>query len=114
MGEAGPMRQVIIIEQRTSNLAGAVEPQVVWLHVATRRAEKVQTPGREVFSAAERSGRVPTVFRIRHPRADFDVLPQMRITHDGKLYNLLAASDPDGLKVDLILTCDELVNEPTT
>ena len=110
----GALRQVIAIEQRDDSKDETGEPLVKWNLVATRRAEKLQTPGTEIYAAEERAGRIPTVFRIRHPRSDFAVLPKMRVTHDGKLYDIKSAHDPDGRKVELLLTCLELVGEPTT
>lgn len=109
---AGAMRKQIVLELKTSQPDAAGERVFSWLPVAKRRAEKLQTPGRELWSAAQRSARVPTIFRIRHPRSDFDVLPQMRLTCDGVLYDVISAVDPDGRQVDMHITCDELVNEP--
>jgi SPP1 family predicted phage head-tail adaptor len=108
----GAMRKQIRIEERTTTQDAAGEQVFVWNLVGSPRAEKIQTPGREVWSAAERNARVPTVFRIRHPRTDYTVKPQMRVTCDGVLFDILSAHDPDGMKVDLVLTCNELVNEP--
>lgn len=112
MAAFSAMRKQVRIEQRTAAPDAAGEPQTSWVLVALRRAEKLQAPGREVWSAAQRSAHVPTIFKLRHPRGDFEVLPQMRLTCDGKLYDIVSAHDPDGRLVDLLVTCDELVNEP--
>lgn len=114
MTESGRFRKQIKLELRTSQPDAAGEPVFSFTFVAKRRAEKLQTPGRELWSAAQRSARVPTIFKIRHPRDDFDVLPQMRLTCDGVLYDVISAVDPDGRRIDMLVTCDELVNEPAT
>ena len=113
MADAGTMRHQVRIEKRTQAPDAAGELQTGWVLVAQRRAEKLSTPGREVWTAAQRAARVPTIFKLRHPRTDFEVLPQMRLTCDGKLYDIISAHDPDGRQVDLLVTCDELVNEPS-
>jgi SPP1 family predicted phage head-tail adaptor len=110
----GPMRHVVQIQQRVATQEATGEPLAAWEVVGTRRCEVIETPGREVFSAKERSGRIPTVFKLRHPRDDFEILPQMRAVVDGKLYDILSASDPDGLRVDIVLTCEQLIGEPTS
>jgi SPP1 family predicted phage head-tail adaptor len=111
--DLGAMRTLIRIEKKTEQQDAAGEPRFAWSLVGSPRAEKLQAPGREVWSAAERSGRVPTIFKIRHPRSDYTVKPQMRLTCDGVLYDIVSTYDPDGRKIDLLITCEELVNEPT-
>ena len=111
----GAMRQAISIVARATTQEGTGELTATWSPVVTnRRAQVTQTPGRELFTGQERAAFVPTVIRIRHPRADFTVLPQMRVVFDGRLFDIKSVSDPDGLKVDLVLTCEERVNEPTS
>jgi SPP1 family predicted phage head-tail adaptor len=112
--DLGALRLQVRIEERTAQQATSGEPVFAWNLVGTPRAEKLQTPGREVWSAAQRSGRVPTIFKIRHPRTDYTVKPQMRLTCDGVLFDIISASDPDGRKVDLLITCEEQVNEPVS
>lgn len=108
MAEVGAMRHVIDIEQRSPVQDTAGEPILNWNFVMRRRAEVVRTPGREVFAAAERQARVPTQFRIRYPRA-IVVLPSMRVVWQSRVYNILSAIDPDGLKVDMLITAEEWV-----
>jgi SPP1 family predicted phage head-tail adaptor len=109
--DAGSQRKIVVIEQRTSIPDGSGEPQMTWQFFMQRRASIVKTVGREIWTANERSGRVPTTFSIRFPR-QLTVLPQMRLTCDGVLYDILSASDPDGMKAELVLTCLEYVGEP--
>jgi head-tail adaptor len=111
MTDSGAMRHVVRIEKRAPVQDGAGEQSTTWTLVAERRAEKVATPGREFWSGQERGARVPTVFRMRNPRT-FEVLPQMRLTFQGKVFDIISAVDADGRGIDLSLSCDELVNEP--
>jgi SPP1 family predicted phage head-tail adaptor len=112
--DIGPKREVIQLQQRSSIQGADGEPLATWEVVLTRRAEKLQLPGSEIYSGYERSGRIPTVFKIRHPRSDLNVVPRMRVICEGKLFDIISATDPDGTKVDMFLTCEELVEEPTS
>lgn len=108
---AGQMRKVIRIEQRTTTRDSAGEPLTQWSLVCERRAQIIRTPGRETWAVAQRSARVPTTFLIRFPR-DLTIRPQMRLTCDNVLYDIVSTFDPDGLKAELEITCLELTNEP--
>jgi SPP1 family predicted phage head-tail adaptor len=107
----GPMRKVIRVEERSTLPDSAGEQLVNWTLVLEQRAAITRAPGREAWSASERSGRVPTEFRTRW-RADVKVVPRMRLICDGSLYNIISAIDPDGMRAELVITCEELVEEP--
>lgn len=111
MTNSGFLREVIRIEQRSTvqDLNGEESP--TWSLVATRLAEKVATPGREVWSSKERHARIPTVFRIRFPKT-VSVEPKMRVIHKGKIFDIISAVDENGRGVDMLLSCEELVGEP--
>lgn len=108
----GAMRQVVRIVQRRQNQDSTGEESPFWDLVCQRRAEKLPSPGTEVLSSQERSGRVPTVFRMRWPAVA--IRPQMRLTCSGALFNIISAVDVDGRKTELLLSCEELVGEPTS
>ena len=110
MTASGPLREVIQIQEQTTTRDATGQPLLVWGVVGTRRAEKMATPGREVWTSNERVGRVPTVFRIRYPR-DFKVTGRLRVVHLGVVYDVKSAIDRDGRRVDMLLTCDEIVGE---
>lgn len=104
------MRQVIHIQAQTTSQDEAGQRNLVWGDLATRRAEKMATPGSEVWASGERAGRVPTVFRIRYPR-ELTLSPKMRVVHKERVFDLVSCVDPDGRQVDMLLTCDEIVGE---
>lgn len=109
----GKMRYEIRIEKLATARDETGEPTTNWvLVVDKRRAELMATPGREFWSAAERQARVPVMFKIRHPRSDFDVGPEMRLIMKGRWFDILSAIDPDGLEVEMIITTEERVGEP--
>jgi SPP1 family predicted phage head-tail adaptor len=111
--DVGKMRYEVRIEKPSTAPDPAGEPIGSWvLVVDKRRAELMATPGREFYSAAERQARVPTMFKIRHPRSDFTVEPQMRLVFKGRWFDILSAVDPDGLEVELVISTEERVGEP--
>lgn len=110
MTNAGPMREVIRLQVQTTWQDPTGQPRLSWTDVATRQAEKTATPGREVWSSGERAGRVPTVFRIRYP-LEVDLSPKLRLVHRKRVFDVVSCVDPDGRRVDMLLTCDELVGE---
>lgn len=110
MTNAGPMRHTIALQVRSETQETTGEKKLLWSDFATRRAEKLSSAGTEQVVADQRVGRVPTVFRIRYPR-EFELGPKNRVVHRGKVFNVISADDRDGRRVDLFLTCEEIVGE---
>jgi head-tail adaptor len=106
--DSGKMRHVVRIEQRATTQDAAGEPALTWTLFAQRRASIVRTPGRELWSSEERQGRIPTLFRLRYLAG---VLPAMRVIHGDKVFNILSAIDPDGMRAELVLNTEEHVEE---
>lgn len=108
----GSMREVVRIESRTTSQDANGEQVASWSLVLERRAQMVATPGAELWSSKERTARVPTVFRMRYP-TDAVVLPQMRLVCRGRVFNIISAIDESGRRTDLLVSCEELIGEPT-
>lgn len=109
MVNAGALRHQVRIEKQSTSRDAAGQPLEQWTLFALRRAAIQRTPGSEIFAAQERNGRVPTVFRLRWVDG---VLPAMRLLFGGKVYDIQSATDPDGLKDELVISALELVEEP--
>lgn len=114
MTNAGPMRETIALQVRSETQESNGEKKLLWSTFATRRAEKVSTAGAEQVVADQRVARVPTVFRIRYPR-EFELTPKNRVVHRvrgrERVFDIKSVDDRDGRRVDLFLTCEELVGE---
>lgn len=104
----GSLRHRATIQQRSATLDAAGGVRNVWTTFAERWASVDRAPGSEVWASATRSGRVPAVFRLRYLAG---VTPAMRLTFDGKVYNVLSAVDQEGRKAELLITAEELVGE---
>lgn len=110
MVRAGDMRHEVTLQLRTTVQDAAGEPHDSWNHFATRRAAMTRSAGAEVWAAAGRNGRVPTQFRLRYLAG---VLPEMRLTCRGKLYDIISAVDPDGRGAELVIMAEERVEGVT-
>ncbi len=110
MVRAGAMRFQVDILRRSTTQDAAGETLNTWSTFATRRAAIQRTPGSELFAAAGRNGRVPTVFRLRWLDG---VTPGMRVQYDSRLFNITSAVDQEEIREELIITAEELVGETT-
>lgn len=108
MVRTGEMRHQVRIEVRTATQDAAGQQADYWTEVVTRRAAIDRMPGSEVWASAQRSGRVPTVFRLRFLEG---VSPGMRLVCDEKVFNILSAVDMAGRREELVITAEELVGE---
>jgi SPP1 family predicted phage head-tail adaptor len=102
------MRHRVTLQQRSEVLDTAGGVRDAWVDYAQRWASMDRAAGREVWASAQRSGRVPAVFRLRYLAG---VVPGMRLVFDGRLYNVLSAVDQAGRREELVITAEELVEE---
>jgi SPP1 family predicted phage head-tail adaptor len=102
------MRHRVTIQRRATGTDTAGGILNTWEDVATRSASMDRAAGSEVWASAQRSGRVPAVFRLRYLSG---VEPAMRLLFDGRTYNILSAVDQEGRKAELVITAEELVGE---
>ena len=112
MIQPGRLRHVVRFEQRSPQLDGAGQATETWLLFAARWAEKLKTPGSEIWSSEQESARVPTVFRLRplvigNQPVDLGVLPAMRLVCRGKVYHIKSAIDPTNVGEELLVTTEE-------
>lgn len=103
------MREVVRIDRRSTTQDAVGEPLLSWVpFTPLLRAAIERTPGREIWASSERQGRVPTVFRLRWRDG---VLPAMRLVSGDRVFNIVSAIDPDGMRAELVITAEELVEE---
>lgn len=110
MIQAGELRHSVRIEQRTTAQDSSGDPLPVWTLFAKRRAAVGRVPGKEVFSStsAARVATVPAVWRLRYLPG---VTPAMRLVHGQRVFNIISAIDPDGLKNELFINAEELIGK---
>lgn len=104
----GPMRHRVLLQQRVTGVDAAGGALNTWEKFAIRWASMDRAAGSEVWNSAQRSGRVPAVFRLRYLEG---VTPAMRLVFDGRTYNILSVVDQEGIRTELVITAEELVGE---
>ncbi len=105
---AGELDTRITIEERAATQDAAGEPATTWDTFADRWASIERTPGSEVWASAQRSGRVPTVFRLRYLEG---VKPAMRVVLGTSVFDIRSVVRPSGRAPDMLLVCEERVEE---
>lgn len=84
-------------------MGGVVE---TWIDVATVRASKAHQTSREFFSAQKVNAETTDLFIIRYR---VGITSKMRVSFDGKIYDIIGASDPDGRRREIHISCKEVV-----
>lgn len=97
---AGKLRHRIAIEAPTGAQNEFGEPVDTWAVHSAVWASKEDLTGREAFAAQQVNAAVSTRFGVRFIEG---INARMRIVHDGTLYNIVSASDPDGRKRELVI-----------
>ena len=113
MANAGAMRHLVTIEKRSTSQDTAGEQLLTWSTVVMRRAALERSPGAEVWAAAGRNARMPTVFRMRYEPQLFAALStaETRLVFGGKPFDIVSVLDPNGLTADMVVTTQEHVEE---
>ena len=100
----GPLRNRIVIEEKSATQDAEGGEVVTWATFATVWASMQSITGREFFAAAQINSSVTVKFGIRWLDG---VTPAMRISFDSKLYNIVAVLDSDR-RADLMLLAEEV------
>lgn len=109
----GRMRHEVSIEKRSTSQDSAGEQLLTWSVVVTRRAALERAPGAEVWAAAGRNARIPTVFRMRYEQDVYSALTaaETRLVFGGQPYDIVSVIDRDGLKAEMLVTTQQHVEE---
>ena len=105
MSLAHRLRHRITIEQKTAGADAWGQPVETWETVAIVPAEVWPLSGREYIAAQAEQAGVTTKITIRYQAG---IEPAMRITHDGKTYNIRAVLPDPTARRHLTLMCESL------
>lgn len=103
---SGLLRHKITIQRGTETQNSFNEPIVSWSTFAQRYAELLPQTGREFIAARQIVPELQHLIRLRWLAG---VTPKMRVTMDGRVFDILAGIDLDGRNTELHLACRELV-----
>ena len=107
MSLAHRLRHRITIEQKTAGADAWGQPVETWETVAIVPAEVWPLSGREYIAAQAEQAGVTTRITIRYQAG---IEPAMRVTHDGKTYNIRAVLPDPTARRHLTLMCESGVN----
>jgi len=99
---AGELNQRITIQQATTSRDGYGAETKTWATHATVWASKKHSTSRELYAAQKVNAEITDLFIIRY-RAG--VTTRMRVSYNGKYYDILGADDPDGRRREIHLLC---------
>ena len=100
--DPGVLNRQITIQQYTvtrDSYGGEVQ---AWADLVTVWAQKAHRASREFFAAQKVNAETTDMFIVRFRSG---VTAKMRVTFDGKTYDIIGADDPDGRKRELQLLC---------
>ncbi|WP_443090319.1 phage head closure protein [Basfia succiniciproducens] len=105
--EIGKLRHRVTLQQQanTQNDYGATI--TTWQDIATVWAEIKPISGREYFSAQQVQSEVTTQIWIRYRNG---IEPTMRVSHNGKHYEIISVLNYQGLNTTLQLMCKDFPN----
>ena len=105
MSLAHRLRHRVTIEQKTTGADAWGQPLETWETVAIVPAEVWPLSGREYIAAQAEQAGVTTKITIRYQAG---IEPAMRITHDGRTYNIKAVLPDPTARRHLTLMCESL------
>jgi SPP1 family predicted phage head-tail adaptor len=108
MLDTGAMREQVKVQRQTTTQDAAGQPGLVWSDQHICRAKVARQGGKEFVAAQQRNARVSTVFVIRYTTL---VQAKDRVVNRGKVFDIVAAYDPDGRNEKTQLDCEERVGE---
>ena len=101
---AGLLERKIIIEQSSEVIDSVGDSVLTWATFATVWANILVNSGKEFTQAREQHSSLSRIITIRYLST---ITAQMRVNDGGNYYNILAAFDPIGRRIELKLYCDE-------
>ena len=105
MSLAHRLRHRVTIEQKTTGADAWGQPVETWDTVAIVPAEVWPLSGREYIAAQAEQAGVTTKITIRYQAG---IEPAMRVTHDGKTYNIRAVLPDPTARRHITLMCESL------
>ena len=101
---AGDLIHRVTVQETVRSDDGAGGHTLSFVGRATVSARVMGTGGREVMEAKKLNPKITHVVRMRW-RSDVDAT--QRLLFDGRALNIVAAYDPDGMRTELLVQCEE-------
>ena len=104
---SGRLRHRVVIQEVDPTADSLGQPVPAWTEVATVWGSVEPLQGREFFAAQQVNADTTVRIRLRYRSG---ITPDMRISWDGRIYNILSIIDNREIHADLQLMCSEGVN----
>lgn len=101
---AGELRHRITVEQNSPTQNDLGEEESSWSEFATRWADARALDGTESFSTDMKFAEATHRFRLRYLDG---VTPEMRVSWDGRTFDIVSALDPRGRKRETVIVATE-------
>jgi SPP1 family predicted phage head-tail adaptor len=105
---AGNLKHRIIIQQRTNTQDASGQPLETWSTFATVWANITPLIGRDYLAARQLVDEVDHDVTIRYRSG---VLPKMRISYDGRTFEIISVINKDEGDAWMYLKCKEVVDD---
>ena len=106
MIQSGKFRYLVTIEKLAETLDAAGQENQSWVSHGQRFASIEPLSGRELYTARQFFADVTTQFTMRYLAG---VIPKMRVSYDGRTWNIRQAINPENLGRELQILATEVV-----
>lgn len=104
---SGLRRHKIVLQTREESLNAYGEADLSYNKLADAWAEVRMVSGNERLISAQIESEVSHRIRLRWEKTFAKLTPKDRLLHDGKTYDIVSVTDPDGRRRELVLTALE-------
>lgn len=103
---AGLLNRRITIQTKTSAPDSSGQMIDSWSNLFGMWTQVLTSGGKEFYAAQKLRSDVTAVFKVRYTRG---ISVQQRINYEGRIFEILSANDPDGMRRELHISAKEVV-----
>ena len=100
----GAMTRRVTIQQSSPTKDASGAPDKTWSTFASVWAKCEDLQGREIWQAQQVTAKIPVRYRIWYLAG---LSPAMRLVDGSQVFDIKSVSDPDGLRREMTLLCEE-------
>lgn len=106
MPSAGSLNRRIVIQSQSTSQDSYGQPLTTWTDTLSTWASIHAATGKEIYASSGFVSQLSHVITIRYP--SISINNAMRVSYEGRVFDIEAVSDPDEGKVQLNLLCLEV------
>jgi SPP1 family predicted phage head-tail adaptor len=108
--QSGKLRKRIAVLDKQVSRAANGEEKIAWFVFLRAWASIEPLRGREYLEARQVQADVDTRMRLRHQPGK-DILPRMRVSHNGRTFEIESVINVREIGAEINLMCSELIDE---